>query len=78
MDRFRIKEVKSAELPLVGYFRLLKMMSPQTEVEAQEMKRVPYASGVRSFMYAMLCCRSDIAHAVSQISRFMAQPGREH
>ena len=53
-------------------------MSPQTEVEAQEMERVPYASSVESLMYVMVCCRSDITHAVSQVSRFMAQPGREH
>ena len=42
------------------------------------MKKIPYASGVGSLMYAMVCCRPDIAYAVSQVSRFMAQPGREH
>ena len=73
-----MKEAKSMELLLVGHFRLSKMMSPQTEVEAQKMERMPYASGVGSFMYIMVCCRSDIAHTVSQVSRFMAQSGREH
>ncbi|XP_038972174.1 secreted RxLR effector protein 161-like [Phoenix dactylifera] len=53
-------------------------MSPQTEVKAKEMKSIPYASGVGSLMYAMVCCRPDLAHAVSQVSRFMANPGKEH
>ena len=42
------------------------------------MERVPYALGVRNLMYAMICCRLDLTHAVSQISRFMARPGKEH
>ena len=46
LERFGMKEAKSMERPLVEHFRLLKMISPQTEVEAQEMKRMPYASGV--------------------------------
>ena len=29
-------------------------------------------------MYVMVCYRPDIAPAVSQVSRFMAQPSREH
>ena len=73
-----MKEVKPMELPLAGHFRPLKTMSPQTEVEAQKMERVSYAPGVGSFMYVMVCCRSDIAHTVSQVNRFMAQPGKEH
>ena len=77
-ERFGMKGEKSVELPLVGHFRHSKTMAPQTEVEAQEMEKVPYALGVGSLMYAMVCCRPDIAHAVSQVSRFMVQPGREH
>ena len=73
-----MKEAKSMELPLEGHFRLSKMMLPQTEVEAQEMERTPYASGVGSLIYAMVYYRLDITHAVSQVSRFMAQPGKEH
>ncbi|CAO2820788.1 unnamed protein product [Amaranthus hypochondriacus] len=29
-------------------------------------------------MYAMVCTRPDLAHAVSVVSRFMSQPGKEH
>ncbi|KOM58517.1 hypothetical protein LR48_Vigan11g155100 [Vigna angularis] len=43
-----------------------------------EISRVPYASAVGSLMYAMICTRPDIAHAVGAVSRFMANPGEEH
>jgi len=40
--------------------------------------RVPYASAVSSLMYAMVCTRLDIAHAVGVFSRFMSKLGKEH
>jgi hypothetical protein len=42
------------------------------------MSRVPYASAVGSLMYAMVCTRPDIAHAVGVLSRYMSKPGKEH
>ncbi|XP_057545831.1 secreted RxLR effector protein 161-like [Amaranthus tricolor] len=53
-------------------------MSPQTEEELAYMSRVPYPNAVDFLMYAMVCTRPDIAHAVSLMSRFMARPGREY
>lgn len=41
------------------------------------MSRVPYASAVGSLMYAMICTRPDISHAVS-VNRYMENPGKEH
>nr|XP_010907997.1 uncharacterized protein LOC105034503 [Elaeis guineensis] len=35
-------------------------------MEAEEMERIPYALGVKSLMYAMVYCRSDLTHAISQ------------
>ena len=42
------------------------------------MAKVPYASAIRSLMYAMLCTRPDIAYVVSMTSRFQSNPGLEH
>ena len=42
------------------------------------MELVPYSSAVGSVMYVMICTRPDISHAVSLVSRFMANPGRQH
>ncbi|RVW83202.1 Retrovirus-related Pol polyprotein from transposon TNT 1-94 [Vitis vinifera] len=33
------------------------------------MPKVPYASTVGSLMYAMVCTRPDIAHAIGVVSR---------
>ncbi|GJZ79137.1 hypothetical protein Tco_0643974 [Tanacetum coccineum] len=43
-----------------------------------EMSQVPYASAVRSLMFAMICIRPDIAHVVGVVSWYMTEPGREH
>ena len=50
----------------------------QTDEEKCYMSRVPYASAVGSLMYAMVCTRPDIAHAVGVVSRFLSNPTKEH
>jgi hypothetical protein len=42
------------------------------------MSRVPYSSTIGSLMYAMVCTRPDISHAVGFVSRYMKNPGKEH
>ena len=42
------------------------------------MFRVPYSSAVGSLMYAMVCTRLDISHAVEVVRRYMNNPGKEH
>eukprot|EP00253_Pinus_taeda_P003020 PITA_03020 len=55
-----------------------KELCPKTQEEEEDISRVPYASAVGSLMYAMVCTRPDIAHAVGVLSRFMSKPGKEH
>ena len=43
-----------------------------------EMQKIPYASVVGSLMYAMVCTRPDIAHAVGVVSQFLSDLGKEH
>lgn len=42
------------------------------------MNEFPYAQAVGSLMYAMVCTRSDIAYAVSVVSRYLSCPGKVH
>ncbi|XP_039687828.1 secreted RxLR effector protein 161-like [Medicago truncatula] len=42
------------------------------------MEGTPYASGVGSIMYGMVCSRPDLSYAISVISRFMANLGQVH
>eukprot|EP00253_Pinus_taeda_P010519 PITA_10519 len=55
-----------------------KELCPKTQEVEEDMSRVPYASAVGSLMYAMVCTRPDIAHAVRVLSKFMSKPGKEH
>ena len=52
--------------------------APKTAEEKEYMSRIPYASAVGSLMYTMVYTRPDLAHAVSIVSRFMGEPGKEH
>jgi hypothetical protein len=51
---------------------------PKTQEEEEDMSCVPYASAVGSLMYAMVCTRPHIAHAVGILSRHMSKPWKEH
>eukprot|EP00253_Pinus_taeda_P005822 PITA_05822 len=46
--------------------------------EKDYISRIPYANVVGYLMYAMVCTRTDISHAVGVVSRYMANPGKEH
>ena len=50
-------------------------MCPTTKEEKKEMAKVLYFSAVGSLMYAMVCTRPDIAHAVGVVSRLRALGG---
>ena len=78
LQRFNMGNAKPVSTPLASHFRLSKDQSPQTEEERNFMAKIPYASAIGSLMYAMVCTRPDIGHAVGVVSRFMANPGKAH
>ena len=39
---------------------------------------MPYANAVGCMMYAIVVTKSDISHALSLVSRYMALPRKEH
>ncbi|KAL0404387.1 UNVERIFIED_CONTAM: Retrovirus-related Pol polyprotein from transposon TNT 1-94 [Sesamum radiatum] len=42
------------------------------------MAKVSYASAVGCLMYAMVCTCPDLAHAVSQVCKYVSKPSRHH
>eukprot|EP00253_Pinus_taeda_P036082 PITA_36082 len=78
MEIKRERDSKPVKVPIPLGVRLSAEQCPKEQEEEEEMSRVPYASAVGSFMYAMFCTRPDIAHAVGVLSRFMSKPGKEH
>uniref|UniRef100_A0A2N9EUJ4 CCHC-type domain-containing protein n=1 Tax=Fagus sylvatica TaxID=28930 RepID=A0A2N9EUJ4_FAGSY len=78
LEKFSMLDAKPVSTPLANHFRLSSSQCPKNEEEIENMSKVPYASAVGCLMYAMVCTRPDLAHAVSTVSRYMANPGREH
>ena len=78
LNRFNMNKVKPVSTPLGSHFKLSKEQSPKTEEEMDYMSKVSYASTIGSLMYAMVCTRPNIAHAVGVVSRFMSRPGKQH
>jgi hypothetical protein len=69
---------KPVKVPIPIGVKLYPDQCPKTWEEEEDMSHVLYASAVGSLMYAMVCTRTDIAHAVGVLSRYMSKPGKEH
>ncbi|GJW05931.1 putative reverse transcriptase domain-containing protein [Tanacetum coccineum] len=78
LNNFRIDNGKSVQMPLGGHFKLSLKDCPVRECDVERMSKVPYANAVGSLMYLMVCTRPDIAYAVSVVSRYLANPGKNH
>ncbi|CAA0836354.1 Uncharacterized mitochondrial protein AtMg00810 [Striga hermonthica] len=73
-----MKSAKPVNTPLANHFKLSKQSCPTSQEEKEAMAGVPYSSAVGSLMYAMVCTRPDIAHAVGVVSRYLSNPGKNH
>ena len=78
LKKFNMDESKKGFLPMLQGKTLSKTQSPASAEEREIMDKVPYASAIGSIMYAMLCTRPDVAHAISLTSRYQSDPGSEH
>lgn len=79
LKRFGMDEnTKSVSTPLAPNFQLSSKLSPSTNDEKKKMECIPYANAIGALMYAMVCTRPDISHAVSMVSRYMNNPGKVH
>ena len=74
LNRFNMNEAKPVSTPLDNHFRLSKEQLSKTKEERDHMSKVPYASAIGNLMYAVVCTRPDIAHAMGVMSRYMSRP----
>jgi hypothetical protein len=78
LHRFNMHDAKFVSTPIASYFKLSALQCPTSKDDIEYMLRVPYSSVVGSLMYIMVCSRPDLSHAMSLVSRYMANPGKEH
>ena len=73
-----IEQIKPVNTPLSSYFKLSAALSPSTDAEQEYMLQVPYSNALSSLMYAMVCTKPDISHAIGIMSWFMHNPSKGH
>ena len=78
LKRFNMDKAKPMSTPLGSHFRLSKDQPSKIDQEIEHMNKVPYASAIGSLMYAIVCTRPDIAHAMRVVSRYMSYPGKTY
>ena len=79
LERFgKDDKTKPVCTPLAPHFKLSYSSCPRSQKERNYMARVPYASVVGSLMYVMVCTRPGTSQAVSMVSRYMHNPGKNH
>jgi hypothetical protein len=78
LERFSMENAKPVSTPLANHFHLSTSQCLKTVKETEDMFKVLYASAVVCLMYAMVCTKLDLAHAVSVVSKYMENSGRQH
>ncbi|CAA0822792.1 Uncharacterized mitochondrial protein AtMg00810 [Striga hermonthica] len=78
LQRFGMNEANPVSTPLANHFKLSVDQCPKSDKETQDIVEIPYASAVGCLMYAIVCTRPDLAHAVGQVGKYMSRPGKQH
>ncbi|CAI9756700.1 unnamed protein product [Fraxinus pennsylvanica] len=78
LERFNMQNCTLGDVPIIKGDTFKKAQCPRNELERESIKMIPYTSVVRSLMYAQVCTKSNIAYAVSVLSRFQSILGQEH
>ncbi|GKB02667.1 retrotransposon protein, putative, ty1-copia subclass [Tanacetum coccineum] len=58
--------------------RKILRVSQSGDCDVERMSKVQYANAVGSLMYLMVCTRLDITYTVSVVSRYLANPCKNH
>jgi hypothetical protein len=67
LERFHMHNSKLIDTPMEKGCTLSLDQCPKNDEEKNQMSKVPYASAIRSLMYAMLCTCPDICFVVGMV-----------
>ena len=71
LERFSMDKSKAVGTHIAQHFKNFTEDSPKTIGDEEYMDGIPYSSVVGSLMYALVCTKLDLCHAVSVVSRYM-------
>jgi hypothetical protein len=64
--------------PVVKGDKLGTFQGPRNQLEIDQMKLIPYASAVRSIIYAQVCTHPDLAFVTGRLGKFQSNSGFKH
>ncbi|GKD35466.1 putative zinc finger, CCHC-type containing protein [Tanacetum coccineum] len=78
LNRFNMQHCSPTVAPVIKGGVFGSHQCQKSEVEYEEMKRIPYAFVVGSVTYSQVCTRPDIAYICSMLGGFQSNPGLLH
>ncbi|KAL4282801.1 hypothetical protein GQ457_16G019510 [Hibiscus cannabinus] len=78
IKRFSMQNSKLMDTLVAKGDKFCLAQCPKSDLEIQEMKKVPYTSAIGSLMYAQVCTRPDIAYIVGMLGRYSSNLGMDH
>ena len=55
-----------------------ELQCPKSDLEKNQMEKIPYASALGSIMYAQVCTQPNIAYVVGMFGRYQSNLGIKH
>lgn len=78
LKNYNMTECRETSTPLDPGIRLSKEDAPKTEEEKKLMVNIPYRELIGSLMFLALYTRPDILFAVTKLSQYNSNPGKQH
>ena len=69
-----MNKANPGNVPLASHFKLSLGLCPSSVEGKDYLSCIPYTNAVGCLMYAMVCTRPDISHAVGVFCKYMENP----
>jgi hypothetical protein len=78
LKKFSMHACNLTPVPIVKGDKYVSFHSPRNQYEIDQIKSVPYASVVRSLIYAQVCTHPDLAFVTEMLGRYQKNSGINH
>ena len=78
LKKFSMQDCKPVSTPETTVSLSEIISNEMNESDIEYMKTVPYREAIGALLYAAICTRPDIAHAVNQVSQYQINPTPTH